>query len=744
MSNIQKLLEKIVYAHSRPGKPPEEWQPLEEHLKAVADKAAEFAADFQSADWAWNAGWLHDVGKATNAFQKYLSKSNGLDDSSYDDDGSMSNHASAGAMLASQTLGDCVGRILAYISTGHHAGLPDWYTVDAGNAALPKRLEEGRKNLEYIKSFAKDIVSRLRPLRCPPDFVKKPGHFHLWVRMIFSCLVDADYLNTECFVAPEKAVFRDGYPSLQHLAKRFFDALYKLEKSASLTSVNIIRSEIRQACEKKANDPRGFFSLEVPTGGGKTFSAMAFAFRHALKHGHRRVIYVIPYTSIIEQTAQALSKFVGKENVVEHHSNLEPDRESQRSRLAAENWDAPVIVTTNVQFFESLYAAKSSRCRKLHNIVNSVVILDEAQLLSPRWLSPCVDVMNQLVQNYGVTMVLATATQPALNSLPPPCPNLDPPTAIIPSEMNLYERLKRVDYGLPVDWIKGNDWQDIAERLQRHEQVLCIVNTRRDCHDLFKLMPKGTMYLSALMCGKHRSEKIAEIKKRLKDGLPTRVISTQLVEAGVDIDFPVVYRALTGLDSIAQAAGRCNREGRLNESNRFGQVYVFIPPNPSPSGLLLKGEQSAREMASLPEFDLHTTDTFNRYFRLFYSAVNDTGMDWLIGRLIRDAAPALHFQFRTADREFNIIDQAQRPVFVRYGDSDKWLDELRRIGPTRQNMRLLQRYVVNLRENNFRKAVENGLVEQIRDGYWCWALKYDPEIGLNIFTGGWTPEDLNQ
>jgi len=740
---------KEFYAHSLPGRPQSEWQKLEDHLKATAGLAWRFAEPFGSTDWAWNAAWLHDFGKATNAFQGYLARSNGLDDSEYDADGSQSNHASAGAALAEEKLETRVGRILAYLSSGHHAGLPDWYTAETGNAALPIRLEEGRKNLEHIRNFAQEVIGELRSVKRPPDCIKKSEYFHLWVRMLFSCLVDADYLDTERFVEPEKAVGRGEFPGLEKLAQKFFPALANLERDARKTPVNAIRAEIRQACERAAESPRGLFSLTVPTGGGKTLSAMAFAVRHALKHGHQRVIYVIPYTSIIEQTAEILGQYFGAENVVEHHSNLAPERETQRSQLASENWDAPIVVTTNVQFFESLYAAKSSRCRKLHNIVNSVVILDEAQLLPPQLLAPCVDAMNQLARNYGVTLVLATATQPALFSLPKPCPSLEKATEIVPPELNLYDRLKRVEYSLPADLSKGCEWTEIAARLQQHEQVLCVVNRRRDCHDLFRLMPEGTIHLSALMCGEHRSRVITEIKQRLEDDLPIRVISTQLVEAGVDIDFPVVYRALAGLDSIAQAAGRCNREGKLNESGRLGQVHVFVPPKPAPRGLLLKGENKTRELFSLPDFDPQKPELYTRYFNLFYSAVSDTGADWLRDRLVKDVNPTLCFQFRTAGQEFKLIDdQAQKPVIVRYGKSEGWLDELRKIGPKRQNMRHLQRYTVNLSVRMVEIMLADGRLEEVDSkkapGIIAQSnLKlYDSIVGLKVYQEHLPVEDL--
>ncbi|MFH0953242.1 MAG: CRISPR-associated helicase Cas3' [Verrucomicrobiota bacterium] len=721
------------YAHSREGKPPEEWQKLDEHLRAVSAKARDFASSFQSSEWAWNAGWLHDLGKATNAFQSYLLRSNGLDDSEYDADGSESNHASAGAAFAEDILGPMIGRTLAYLAAGHHAGLPDWFACDTGNAALEIRLEEGRSNLSRIRSVVNELRQNLRALTKPPPFVKPPN-YHLWVRMLFSCLVDADYLDTQAFMDGGKAAQLSASPNVGELAGVFFQALEDKERNADPTPVNAIRSEIRRACEAAAEHPTGLFSLTVPTGGGKTLSGTAFALKHAIKRGKDRVIYVIPYTTIVEQTAGCLADILGAENVVEHHSNLSPEKETHRSKLAAENWDAPVIVTTNVQFFESLYAAKPGRCRKLHNIANSVVILDEAQLIPPELLHPCVQAINELTRNYGVTVLLSTATQPAL-------PGLDTPREIIRDHNTLYEQLKRTEIILPDDLQTPTDWDDLAQQLREHEQVLCVVNTRRDCYDLFKKMPEDAIHLSALMCGAHRSEVIVRIKQRLEAKEPCRVISTQLVEAGVDVDFPVVYRALAGLDSIAQVAGRCNREGKLDG---LGQVHVFVPPKAAPRGILLKGESKARELLGLPNFDPQAPASFTRYFELFYASVNDHGKKWVHDRLVKDiGATQACVQFRTAGNEFRMIDdQAQRPVFVCFGDSGKRLDELRKIGPKRENMRRLQRYVVNLSKRAFERAREDGLLEEVWPEFWCWARRYDPVIGVDPFGGGWSPEDL--
>lgn len=731
----------MYYAHSIDGQPPEKWQPLDEHLGAVAKLAAKYASQFGSSDWAHNAGWLHDLGKADSAFQGYLHRENGLDDAEYDT--GRVNHSSAGAALAEEKLGKCIGRILAYLSAGHHAGLPDWYSADTGNAALTTRLVEGRENLERIRQYTDELLPKLILKTAPPVYLnKKPEYFHLWVRMLFSCLVDADYLDTEIYMQQGQVPKRGEFKSIEGLRTLFDAYMIDLRARTKETKVNNIRREILAACREAAEIKPGLFSLTVPTGGGKTLSSMAFALDHAFKHGKSRIIYAIPYTSIIEQTAKILADIFGRDNIVEHHSNLEPTKETQRASLAAENWDAPIIVTTNVQIFESLYAAKSSRCRKLHNIVNSVVILDEAQLLPPNLLTPCVDAMNQLVHNYGVTLLLATATQPAL-------PGLIKPIEIIQDTQALYDKLKRTEIRIPLDLDERTSWEDVAKRLQAHEQVLCVVNTRRDCYDLFRLMPEGTIHLSALMCGEHRTKVINEIKDNLANGQPIRVISTQLVEAGVDIDFPVVYRAFAGLSSIAQAAGRCNREGKLNNEGKLGEVNVFIPPKNSPPGVLRKAEDTIRELYASPGFDPQQPSEYVNFFNLFYSRLNDTGKKWLHERLVKDVNPDLHFQFRTAGNEFKMIDdQAQRPVIVRYGKSDGLIERLRFAGPTREIMRALQRYTVNLSVRMVDRMLKEGTLERIDHEkahdivvQTCLRL-YNKKVGLDIYGENLPVEDL--
>jgi len=729
--------DKRFYAHSLPGRPESQWQRLDIHLNAVAALASGFARAFCSSDWAWNAGLLHDFGKAADGFQAYLRRENHIDDEGYDGIGlGRVNHSSAGAALAEVWHNQDnrpFGRILSYLVAGHHAGLPDYHTCDGGMGALQKRLEEGEADLERIRTVAVELKPAQHPLSKLPVFVKKEN-FHFWVRMLYSCLVDADFLDTEAFMEPERVRYRAGTCDLAELKIALDRHMADMTARCDDTPVNRARHEILNACRTAAPQPPGLFTLTVPTGGGKTLSATTFALDHAIRHGKRRVIYVIPYTSIIEQTAATLAEIFGPENVVEHHSNLDPEKETLRTRLASENWDAPVIVTTNVQFFESLFAARSSRCRKLHNVVDSVVILDEAQLVPPNKLAPCVAAINELTRHYGVTVVLSTATQPAL-------PNLDSPHEIILQDLNLYERLRRTDITIPKTLENRMSWDDLSVRLQEHDQVLCIVNTRRDCYDMFHLMPEGTIHLSALMCGEHRSNIIKTIKERLANGEAIRVISTQLVEAGVDIDFPVVFRALAGLDSIAQAAGRCNREGELEQK---GQVVVFIPPKSVPRGLLHKGECATKELHALPGFDAQAPVSFTRYFDLFYSKVNDTG-DGFLKRLTPSDTKTLDIAFRSVGDEFSLIDdQAQRPVFVRYRKGEGLIRELQHTGPHRLLMRRLQRYTVNLPVRLADKMRNDGLLEEVWPGFLaqCPLSIYSESIGLDVFRDGFPIEDL--
>jgi len=718
------------------------WGPphaLEQHLRAVGELAAEFASSFSGDHWARLAGLWHDLGKYRPRFQHYIRQASGYEpDAHIKGEAGRAPHSTAGAVLACDRFGPA-GRVLAYLIAGHHAGLYDW---NSEKDSLEYRLNLPDSRQELDEALAAQPPAELlesadfdASLKAIPG---GPAGFALWLRMLFSALVDADFLDTERYMNPERFELRNSLPELGELLPLFDHHMADLSAKAPPSEVNRLRAAILGQCRSKARKAPGLFSLTVPTGGGKTLASMAFALEHAKTHGKRRIIYVIPYTSIIEQTADIFRGIFG-EAVIEHHSNAEtePDQESSQSRLASENWDAPIVVTTNVQFFESLFAAKTSRCRKLHNIVDSIVVLDEAQLLPPEFLQPILDVLNLLAGHYGVTIVLSTATQPALSTREyfDPRQNLrglDNVREIVADPDDLYRRLERVRARLPADWHSPTDWDTLARELAGFESVLAIVNRRNDARELWQRMPEGTLHLSALMCGAHRSQVIRDIKNRLKAGIPTRVISTQLVEAGVDVDFPVVYRALAGLDSIAQAAGRCNREGRLER----GEVVVFIPPEPAPAGLLRKGEDACRSVLHGCAGNALERALFGQYFERLYRAcdLDEQG----IANLLKVDGTTLAINFRTAAERFRLIrDEDSVPLIVLYrgaaSEVDKWIATLRKDGPQRWLMRKLQRYTVNIRHRDVDKLLRQGDIKEAVPGLFQQASDwlYHPALGFN-------------
>ncbi|MBY0270159.1 MAG: CRISPR-associated helicase Cas3' [Burkholderiales bacterium] len=725
---------------------------LAEHLAGVATLAACHARSFGAEDWAHLAGLWHDLGKYRPRFQHYIRQASGFEADAHikGEAHGKAPHSTAGAMLACERFG-MSGRVLAYLIAGHHAGLYDWF------GGLDTRLDSTDSRDELNEALAERPPTEILDHGSfTPDLRAIPGGkdgFALWVRMLFSCLVDADFLDTEAYIDAGKASQRGKWANVQNLLEPFDRFMTKKISAAAPTPVNLLRADILKQCREKAQESPGLFSLTVPTGGGKTLSSMAFALEHAKKYNKRRIIYVIPYTSIIEQTADNF-KEIFSDAVIEHHSNaeVEPDAENSKSRLASENWDAPIVVTTNVQFFESLFAAKTSRCRKLHNIVDSIVVLDEAQLLPPEFLQPILDVLNLLTRHYGVTAVLSTATQPALASrkyfdAKNNMRGLDNVREIMNDPDALYSTLERVNVYLPTDWNTSVSWDTLASEISQRDSVLAIVNRRKDARELWQRLPEGTLHLSALMCGEHRSKTIAQIKARLKDGIPTRVISTQLVEAGVDVDFPVVYRALAGLDSIAQAAGRCNREGRLAELGKQGEVIVFIATQPAPPGLLRKGEDACRSVLHTHTGKPLERALFARYFEKFYHACNLDARG--INELLKVDGETLAVNFRTAAEQFKLIpDEDSAPVIVRYrgnnGNDDTigmLLNTLRKQGPERWLMRKLQRYTVSIHRREVMKLLSQGDVEEIIPGLYVqvsgWL--YDPNLGLNLDSSPLTP-----
>jgi len=700
-------MRKTFYAHSLEGKKPEVWQPLEDHLKKVAEIASSFANEFGTGDWGYLAGIWHDVGKYSREFQKYLFA--GTDyDAHIETKAGRVDHSTAGAKHAFQQSRN-EGKLLAYVIAGHHAGLLNGKANEA--SCLIKRLGKGIPPYDDCPDW---ILNLPICKGSPVSLHKKRFCFQLafFIRMIYSCLVDADFLDTEAFINPEKSDWRKGYPFLEELYSKLQSHLDHLTSRVARTPINLRRNKILRQCIAAADWNPGLFSLTVPTGGGKTLSSLAFAIKHAIRFGMKRVIYVIPYTSIIEQNAAVFRDILGVDTVLEHHSNYEPKEEDHRSRLASENWDAPLIVTTNVQFFESLFACRSSRCRKIHRIANSVVILDEAQMLPVPLLKPSLEVLRELVLNYRTSIVLCTATQPALSESETFKDGLAGVREIIHDPADLYEAFKRVD---TVKLPSLTD-EDLAQRLKEHEQVLCVVNTRKHARQIYERLVgmEGLFHLSALMCPAHRTVVLNQIRMALSKGEPCRVISTQLVEAGVDVDFPVVFRSIAGIDSIAQAAGRCNREGKLTEN---GRVFVFKPEGGLPPGYFRQTAETAETVLRHHEDPLSLPAVYE-YFQELYWLKGATLDQHQILDDFAEGAKDGDFPFRIIAEKFRIIDEGMVSVIIPWNkDSEDIIKELRYSAFPFTAARKAQRYTIQVYPQVLYSLLNAGSVERLHEQY---------------------------
>ena len=677
----------VLYARS--GADKEDFQLLTDHLRGVAETAEAFASEFGAGAWARTAGILHDRGKASREFQKRL-RDNSL----------RVDHSTAGAQLAAKKWPGAAGRILAACIAGHHGGLSDGMSGE--RSSLASRLE--RTGLpEIIRSDELPEIGAIGKLPFKPNAARLGFQTAFFIRMLFSCLVDADGLDAEKFSDRDKALIRQGHPDLKTIEARFFEKMESVIRNADSKPINSWRKDIYDACLASAGKSQGIFSLTVPTGGGKTLSSLAFALKHAATYGLKRIIYVIPFTSIIEQNAAVFREFTGGDSVLEHHSAFDPARFSTKSpegdeelkwfELAAENWDAPLIVTTNVQFFESLFSSRRSQCRKLHNIAGSVVILDEAQMLPVEHLLPCIEALRELSENYRATIVLCTATQPALTKNNEFKQGLDTVHEIIPDPKGLYEKFRRVECYSPGRFTT----ESLLERLRRNERALCVVNTRREALEVFEGIKDldGAFHLSACMCPEHRSLKLAEIKSRLKDKAPCLAVSTTLIEAGVDIDFPVVYRALSGVDSVAQAAGRCNREGLLAPGR--GDLFLFEFEGGKIPGFLRRRVEVAAETLRKYTGDPLELEAVEFFFRSLYWREGDRLDNKEILKDLKEGARECFFPFRTVDGNFRIIDQEHETVIIPFDEKALGvLSDLRRTGLSRTLLRKTQRYTVQI------------------------------------------------
>jgi CRISPR-associated endonuclease/helicase Cas3 len=695
------------YAHSLEGRPPKDWHRLEDHLKAVAEMAQKFADDFNAGDWGYLVGLWHDIGKYSKEFQARIMAVSDPD-AHIETKSGRPDHSTAGAKHAYSRLKD-KGKLIAYTIAGHHAGLPDGRTND--RACLTKRLQ---KVIPDYSTVPLQILNQTSLSNLPFVLNKKRACFQLsfFTRTIFSCLVDSDFLDTEHFMEPEKWDWRGGYPELTVMEKKLLHFLGDLTSHTPRTKVDEYRSTILNHCLAAADSRPGLFSLTVPTGGGKTLSSLAFALKHAIKYGLKRIIYVIPYTSIIEQNADVFRKALGEEAVLEHHSNFEPKEEDHRSRLAAENWDAPLIVTTNVQFFESLFSSRSSQCRKIHNIARSVVILDEAQMLPVPLLKPCLEALRELSSSYGTTIVLCTATQPALFKSLEFEEGLENVREIIPDPPGLYRAFKKID----MSYLSSLSDEELAKRLMSHEKVLCIVNTRRHARQIYELTQdgKGSFHLSALMCPAHRTAIIKRIRQTLVEGKQCRVVSTQLIEAGVDIDFPVVFRSLSGIDSIAQAAGRCNREGRLFQN---GRVYVFSPEKGLPPGYFRQTAETAEEVMR-HHSDPLTLEAVEEYFRTLYWLKGDKLDELEILADLSEGIKTGDYPFRSISNKFKIIRDGMDSIIIPWDkEAERIINELRFSNYPTSAARKAQRYTIQVPPRILNNLVFAGAVERLHDQY---------------------------
>jgi len=747
------MSDRIVYAHSKRGEPPAQWHVLRDHLQDVGSLARGFAEKWHAGEFGHLAGLWHDFGKYAADWQTFLHEA-GEDASVLSDDTSAPapagrrrgpDHSSAGAVHAEKTFGSSrAALLLQFAIAAHHGGLPNKGDLDLRMHAAEKiaRYEAALAGCDPDVAAACEAPSFPAVLSARPSS-QQPRGYEFLTRMIFSALVDADFLDTERFMERDgnRSTQRNLWPALSgYIAplERHFSALSAAARGSD--AVRAARMNVLQWCRAAATEPRGTFSLTVPTGGGKTLASLAFALGHALHHELDRVIIVLPFLSIIDQTTSVLrdiyTPFFGDRVLIEHHSGVRPERDTMRNRLAAENWDAPLIVTTQVQFFDSLFARRPSDCRKLHNIANSVVIMDEVQTLPIGLLNPILDALQELSASYGTSIVLTTATQPSLHARPlggEPFAGLRPgPREIVPgAEIEpLFESLRRVDVRWPASPTSPTSWPSLAETIAGAPQILAIVHRRDDARDLWREVQSraaGALHLSALMCPAHRRDVLATIRRLLEERQTCRVVSTQLVEAGVDVDFPVVFRAMAGLESLAQSAGRCNRNGDLPT----GRFEIFTAPTAPPRSLASHHQtaqimvESARNEAR--ELDLFSPATFRAYFDRLYAREDRDA------RRVQQSRDTL--QFETTAERFRMIADETTTIFVPHGDPGRdAIARFRALPPNRDSLRHLQPFGVSIYETDMKTLQSRGAIELVHDIAWVLVAEhdYDSTFGLDV------------
>ncbi len=741
-----------VYAHTLPSAPQDDWEPLYGpcgHAQKVTDILLGFSNPFEKdvlADISplFRAlGRYHDMGKASSDFQRYLvCSASGKHPAKVD-------HKTAAACFVTQGHPEMINKVLAYAFAGHHSGLPrgtDLFPAALKRFAMP---DEIMKALPSAWQTLPGLASPRLGLR-----MKTPQEvafaLQMAVRMLHSCLIDADWLATESFMEPEtyrRRVACRG-ASMPSLSARTEEYIARREKTAS-GHIAALRRAIHAACYASAEKAPGVYRLNVPTGGGKTLSSLSFALAHAARHGMERVIYVIPYTSITDQTAREFREVLGEENLVEHHSNISEENDTSRNRFAAENWDVPLVVTTGVQFFETLFSSRNNRCRKLHRIAHSVIIFDEAQCLPAKLLAPCLLAMKTLQRHYGCTLVLCTATQPALayreRFFEIGWPREEMRSLIGETfEQRLAQEMKRVE----LQRLGRLSQEALLDHFLSNGKgsALFIVNLTGQAQDLYEALKKreteGLFHLSARMCPAHRANVLEDVRKRLKEGLPTVLVSTRVVEAGVDVSFPVVYRDQCGLDSLAQSAGRCNRHGEA----AVGHVYAYEAEDvalPQSFVDLRRGIEAFQDtMECLPGRDPFAPETVEKYFRLFYSKCkgrmkpwDDAGVLSLVGER---GSMVEAWDFPEMAERFRWIPEEQRSLLIPYNEEARALRdalaEAARAGrmPRREDFRRAQQFSVSVYEQEWESLSSRRELVHEEAGIWMLtdAEAYSAGVGL--------------
>lgn len=690
-------------------------QTVKEHLEGTAKLSGEFAKKFGKEEWGYCCGYLHDIGKYSVEFQHKI-RENGNE---------QIDHSTAGAKVCVEKGG--LYPIMSYCIAGHHAGLPNYGSSQDGGfeSTLMGRM---KKTLKDYSAYQDEIeIPKVTTVPIAYGETKNPDFsLSVFIRMLYSCLVDADFLDTEAFMKKGE-IKRDTGESIEILLQKLEKYVSKWLLNKEINTVNGRRTEILRNCLEAGKREKGLFRLTVPTGGGKTVASLAFALRHAVHNNMDRIIYVIPYTSIIEQNAQIFRSILGDENVLESHCNVDygDSEEWNPMKLAAENWDKPVVVTTNVQFFESLFGNKSSKCRKLHNIANSVVIFDEVQMLPADYLKPCIAMIEELVSSFGVSAVLCTATQPALQpffqsgiSAYELCPRMEEQFAFF--KRTTFQNLNKISE------------EDLIEKLSGEYQALCIVNTKKKAQALYKaLKGQGVFHLSTSMYPKHRKRVLEEVRRCLNNGERCLVLSTSLVEAGVDLDFQSVYRQLAGIDSVIQAAGRCNREGKRSpeESN----VYVFRFEEQERILGQRKQIEAAKTLVSEGK-DISALETIEEYFKFLYHLKSSE----LDKKNIMAQFKGIKCNFPKVAEDFKMIENDTKTVFIPIEEeAQDLLQQLKYQGFTKTSMRKAGQYSVTLYDDVIEKMEAAGMIElvaeNINDFY---ELKdkerYTEEFGLDL------------